>query len=188
MLTRRSRRSQQRAGLSLVETCALISLSGAMAAAFIPSFFEHLRFSKLSEASEQLDALYRGTAAYYATERRTAAGLTRGCLPESAGPTPSEPSPDPQYVDFGSTDVIGRETWETLGVSEGYYRYSYEVHVAQPGCGPRATPVYPAVTFRAVGDLDGDGQTSLVERSASISSDQRALLPLIPLRIVDRVE
>lgn len=182
------RAQQTRAGLSLVETCALLSLAGVLSAAFIPTFLRQLRFSKIAEASQRLDDLYRSSAAYYATDRRVADKLARGCLPESAGPTPKQPSVDPVFVDFSSIDVVGSDTWRVLGQSTDMLRYSYQVVVAEPGCGPRATPVYPAVTFRAIGDLDGDGHPSLLERGASISADQRALMPIIPLRITDRVE
>jgi type II secretory pathway pseudopilin PulG len=183
------RAREMRAGLTLVETCAVISLCGVLAAVFVPSFVRHLRFSKIAEASEQLDRLYRSSAAYYATDRHDDRGqLLRGCLPASAGPTPITPSTDPQYVDFASIDVTGRETWSALGVASGHFRYSYELIIAEPGCAPRSSPHYPAVVLRAYGDLDGDGQRSLLERSASISQDQRSLLPIIPLRIVDRTE
>jgi type II secretory pathway pseudopilin PulG len=172
----------------LVETCAVLSLSGVLVAAFLPSFVRHLRFSKIAEASEQLDRLYRSSAAYYATDRDGPAGILRGCLPAGAGPTPITPSTDPQYVDFTSIDVTGRESWSALGLTDGHFRYSYEITVADPGCGPRPSPHYPALVLRAHGDLDGDGQRSLLERAASISPDQSSLLPIIPLRITDRVE
>lgn len=179
----------QSAGLSLVETTALLSLCGVLAAAFVPTFLRELRFSKVSEASERLDDLYRASAAYYATPQHVQGNLVRGCLPDSAGPTPSAPSVDPMPVDFGAADVVGRNSWRALGqIDTPMLRYSYQVVVAEPGCGPRAAPAFPAVIFRAAGDLDGDGVRSALERSAAISSDQQALMPLIPLRIIDRVE
>lgn len=167
----------------------MISLCGVLLAAFLPSFARQLRFSKITEASAQLDDLYRSIAAYYATDREGSAGVrVRGCLPVSAGPTPLIPSTDPQYVDFASIDVAGRESWTALGLAAGHFRYSYELSVAEPGCAPRSAPRYPAVVLRAHGDLDGDGQRSLLERGAAISQDQRSLLPIVPLRIVDRIE
>jgi type II secretory pathway pseudopilin PulG len=190
MYARRPRRPRPsaQAGLSLVETVALISLSGVLLAVFVPNFVRHLHFSKVAEASQRLDDLYRASAAYYATERQLAGRPTRGCLPESAGPTPSAPSRDPQPVDFLAPDVADRETWRVLGLSEATLRYSYQIVVEQPGCAPRSAPAYPALLLRAHGDLDGDGAHSVLERSASISSDQRALLPIVPLRITKRTE
>src|SRR5690242_6416922 len=139
----RARARGRSAGLTLVETCAVLSLCGVLLAAFLPSFVRHLRFSKIAEASEQLDSLYRSSAAYYATDRQDERGLLqRGCLPAGAGPTPITPTTDPQYVDFASIDVTGRETWSTLGVASGHFRYSYEMVVAEPGCAPRSSPPY----------------------------------------------
>lgn len=184
-----ARQARRKAGLSLVEAAALLSLSGVLAAAFVPTFLKQLRFSKIAEASQQLDALYRSSAAYYATDHRVAGQLRHGCLPESAGPTPAEPSPEPVLVDFAAPGVPGRESWRALGESAPrMLRYSYQLVVAEPGCAPRSSPAYPAVTFRASGDLDGDGNRSRLERTASIASDQRTLVPNIPLRILDRVE
>jgi type II secretory pathway pseudopilin PulG len=174
--------------LSLVETAALISLSGVLLAVFVPNFVRHLQFSKVAEASQRLDDLYRASAAYYATERVLSGQLARGCLPESAGPTPSEPSRDPKPVDFLAPEAAGHDTWRALGLSEASLRYSYQISIEQPGCAPRSAPAYPAVRFRATGDLDGDGVHSVLERTASISHDQRALLPNIPLRITQRTE
>lgn len=187
----RARKSdaRSRVGLTLVETTALLSLCGVIAAAFIPTFCRQLRFSKLAEASERLDSMYRASAAYYAAPQRMPSGTQRGCLPESAGPTPATPSADPVACDFAAQETVGRDTWLALGQNDApKLRYSYRVIVAEPGCGPRATPTYPAVVFRALGDLDGDGVPSTVERSAAISTDLQTLVPLIPLRIVDRVE
>jgi hypothetical protein len=95
---------------------------------------------------------------------------------------------DPVFVDFSSIDVVGSESWQALGQSTGMLRYSYSLDVPEPGCGPRKEPPYPAITFRASGDLDGDGHLSALERSASISPDQQTLAPIIPLRITDRIE
>lgn len=168
----------------------MISLCGVLLAAFVPTFTRQLRFSKITEASEQLDDLYRNIAAYYATDHDDARGVrVRGCLPGSAGPTPLTPTTEPQYVDFASIDVTGRESWTALGMAAGHFRYSYELSVAEPGCAPRAAPPqYPAVMLRAHGDLDGDGQRSLLERGAAIAHDQRSLVPIVPLRILDRIE
>ena len=64
-------------------------------------------------------------------------------------------------------------------------RYAYEVTVSEPGCRERAsTP--PAIWFRAHGDLDGDGEPSLLERAATPKGG--VLVPVGPLRIVARTE
>lgn len=176
-------------GVSLVETAAAVSLIGVIAAAFVPTFARQLRFSKLNEATERLDSIYRGAAAYYATERGKAAHPFRGCLPSSAGPTPEEPSATPVSVDLSLDDPRGAATWAAFGqTGPAMLRYAYQVEVAQPGCAPREGLLRPAVTLRAIGDLDGDGEHSVLEREAVISHNQRSLLPVAPLRIERRIE
>ncbi len=187
-LSRAARRPQ--AGISLVETAALISLTGVLAAAFIPTFTRNLRLSKLSEAVDRLEHLYQGTAAYYAQERTVDGKLVRSCLPESVGPLPAQPSPEPQLVDFDDPELEQADVWRALGDSEPLQlRYSYRVEVAQPGCGPRPEGALPAVVFRATGDLDGDGIFSELERAAQISTEPPYALEAVPpLHIRQRVE
>ncbi len=179
-----------RAGVSLLEAAAILSGAGVLLAAFVPTFLDHVRLSKISEATEQLEALHRGAAAYYASEQRVGGKLVHGCLPDSAGPMPESPAIDPVAVDFAASDTIGRATWNALGVSDTRdLRYSYSVIVSKPGCAPHdITPGAAVITLRAEGDLDGDGVKSLIERTATLSTDQRTLVPVPPLRVERRVE
>ncbi len=176
------------AGLSLIESAALFGLTGFLIAAFTPTFVTQLRLSKVSEATDQLAALHAATAAYYVTTHRVAGTVRRMCLPESAGPTPPAPAVYPIQTDFAGSDVPGRETWTALGLGHAQVRYTYEVKVAKPGCGTRDPGPQAAVTFRAEGDLDGDGVRSSLERSAFSSADQQTLIPGPLLRVVQRVE
>lgn len=144
--------------------------------------------SKMTEAVETLDSLYRGAATYYSEDRVSSEGKpTRGCLPPSTSPFPEKPAPDPQLVDFDAPEVDA--TWRALGMSgQQPLRFSYRVVVAQPGCGPRSEPAAPAVLFQASGDLDGDGVPSNLERAAVLSQDQTRLESTGPLHIEQRVE
>lgn len=178
-----------RAGLSLLETATALSLTGVVLAAFVPTFMKHVRVSKLSEATDLLEALHEGAVAYYTAHHKVSGRTLWGCLPESAGPFPSTPSVDPAPVSFAE-DKEGAATWSALGLTEPKsLRFSYSVIVEQPGCAPHPSPRgAPVITFRAEGDLDGDGVKSLIERSATLSQDQRTLVPLPLLRIERRVE
>lgn len=159
----------------------MLSLTGVLLAAFLPTFLRAVHTSKLSEATELLSAMHRQAAAYYATQ---STGEGR-CLPESAGPYPERPSATPVVVDFGA-DAAGAHTWQALRLSAPRpLRFSYELAVAEPGCRTRPRGV-PAVFFRAHGDLDGDGEQSLLERAAQPTAD--TLAPIGPLRILARTE
>lgn len=183
MLRRVRRRSC--GGFTLVEAALVLSLTGVVLAAFVPTFLRYVRTSKLAEATELLASFHQHAAAYYARNQQVE-GLSEGaCLPAGAGPYPATPSPDPVDVDF-LADPLGAATWRALGRTAGpeSLRYAYEVAVTEPGCRQRAA----SITFRALGDLDGDGQLSIIERSAVPAGDQQALVPRGPLRIVARTE
>ncbi|HEX5657339.1 MAG TPA: hypothetical protein VFX59_09090 [Polyangiales bacterium] len=165
----------RRAGLTLIELALVLSLTGALLAAFLPTFFRHLSTSKVAEAVEQLDQLHRHAASYYASHR--------ACLPDSAGPYPAAPSADPVEVDFAQ-DEHGIATWQALARGPATLRFGYQVEVIEPGCRQRA--VGPALYLRAFGDLDGDGVTSMFERASRV--ERGALVPQGPLRTVNRVE
>jgi hypothetical protein len=110
-------------------------------------------------------------------------------LPDSVGPWPEHPSTEPKPFDFDAPETPGAATWHALnqtGIQN--LRYSYTVTVAQPGCGPRPSPVSPAVTFTAQGDLDGDGTLSTLQRESALSPDQTQLEPAGPLHIRHRAE
>lgn len=162
----------------------MLSLTGVLLAAFVPTFLRHVHTSKLAEATELLESMHRHAAAYYEAEHALGSTRARHCLPVSAAPFPEAPSAEPVQVDF-SSDPAGASTWKALGRHEpAWLRYSYEVSVPVPGCQPRQTR--PSITFRAHGDLDGDGTPSLLERTSEVEQD--TLVPKGPLRIVARVE
>jgi len=170
--------------MTLIEAALVLSLTGILLAAFVPTFLQRVRTSKIAEATEQLDALHRRIATYYGREHVIASTALRACLPESAGPYPLEPSATPVAVEFPK-DEHGGATWRALGlVQPKQLRYSYEIEVADPGCGARKGR--SLVTLRARGDLDGDGAQSLLERTSQV--EPNGLVPQGPLRIVDRIE
>jgi type II secretory pathway pseudopilin PulG len=179
-------------GFTLIEAALVLALTGVLLAAFVPTFIKHVHTSKLAEATELLDSLHRHAAAYYEHAHAADNSTARGCLPESAGPFPPEPSVDPVEVDFAG-DELGKATWLALGQTKAArLRYSYEVSSATPGCSLRQG--HPSLTFRAHGDLDGDGNQSLLERTSVVETgvggaiEQRQLVPRGPLRILSRVE
>jgi type II secretory pathway pseudopilin PulG len=165
--------------MTLIELALVLSLTGALLAAFLPTFLRQLSTSKLTEAVERLDALHRHAASYYARDR----GALHGCLPDSAGPFPLAPSADPVDVDF-ALDQQGAPSWRALAQQPAKLRYSYQLEVPEAGCGQRGAG--PALRLRAFGDLDGDGTTSMLERASRIERGE--LVPQGPLRIVSRTE
>ncbi|MDB4973201.1 MAG: hypothetical protein JWN48_1542 [Myxococcaceae bacterium] len=166
----------------------MLSLTGVLVAAFVPTFLKHVHTSKLAEAALLLDSMHRHAASYYESEHTIAGKLQRGCLPAGAGPFPLEPSALPVQVDF-QADESGAASWRALGLTQVQaLRYSYQLVVPEPGCSVGRTR--PAITFQARGDLDGDGTQSLLERASAVegSVEPTKLVPQGPLRIVNRIE
>ncbi|HEY2734070.1 MAG TPA: type II secretion system protein [Polyangiales bacterium] len=182
------RRIGSRSALSLVEVAAILSVIGMLLAVAIPTLARSLRASKVSEASEQLDHLYRSIAAYYATARPDANGNDSFCLPDAAGPAPILPAPTPVAVDFAAPATPGAATWSALGFTPKMpLRYRYTLVVPSPGCRQAAAPHPNRLVLRAEGDLDADGVYSTFERRADVLPHGE-LSPDPVLHIEDRIE
>jgi Tfp pilus assembly protein PilE len=192
-MTRVARRSVRKAGraqcgLTLVEVAVIVSVVGMLLAVAIPTLARSVRASKVAEASEQLERLYQAVAAYYATPRPAANGATRFCLPSDAGPAPTVPSVSPVVVDFTAASTPGAATWSALGFTpHAALRYRYTFSSTAPGCSAASGGRAGRLTFRAEGDLDGDGVYSTFERRAELGAHGQ-LLPELVLHIDDRVE
>jgi type II secretory pathway pseudopilin PulG len=176
-----------RAGLSTVEVATLVSVVGTLLAVALPTLGRAVRPSKLTEASEQLEALYGAVAAYYATPRPAANGGSAHCLPAPAGPTPEMPSLSPSRTDFSAQSAQGASTWKDLGFTPSVpLRFRYSFVPAAWGCTQNVSEGRVLV-LRAEGDLDGDGLYSSFERHARVLAAGK-LQPDPVLHVQDRIE
>ncbi|MGF1466484.1 MAG: type II secretion system protein [Sandaracinaceae bacterium] len=181
---------RRRSGVTAVEVCAVVCVVGILLAIVVPAFVREARLSKTAEAAQLLETLYQRSAAYFAAEHEGngEGPPLRRCLPVPAGPTPRQPSPDGELVAFADPERAGAAPWEALGFQpEVPVRYSYTFEPTTPGCGLRAPEGTYLVTFRAEGDLDGDGERSLLERRAT-ATPEGDLVPFGILYVRDRVE
>ena len=170
--------------LSLIEVALLLCLIGIVLAVFVPTFVARVRTNKISEASELLQEMSDRAAAYYATSW---GGGNRHCLPPSAGPTPAAPTVDLVEIDFFAPDHAGHASWKALDFQPGRpVRYSYSYTPSGDGCDLASGDDLASVSFRAEGDLDGDGVRSTFERRATLEAD--GLKPADALRIHQRIE
>jgi len=153
----------------LLEAALLLCLVGIALAIFVPTFARRVRANKINEAPELLRDLSARAAAYYATSWDSG---RRHCLPPGAGPTPAEPSVEAESVDFFSDEVEGHQTWQALGFQpDRPIRYSYTYAPSEHGCDLIGREDRGTVSFRAEGDLDGDGVRSTFERRARLRPD-----------------
>lgn len=157
-----SRASQGASGFTLVELMIVVAILGILAAVAIPAYIGYVRRSKTSEATSNLNMLFKGAATYYEQER-TGGGLTATasfyCTVASIAMAPADPGIQKQHMNFPGNAT----EWSALGFSEADYIYfGYEVVSAGGSCGNTAsdTTIY---TFAAEGDLDGDDVNSRFE-------------------------
>lgn len=170
--------------MSIVELALLLCIGAVIVAVFVPTFVRRVRTNKISEAAELLHDMHERAAAYYGT---TWDDGKRFCLPPSAGPTPASPSAELIEVDFAAEEQAGHRSWAALGFQpDRSIRYSYSYRPSVDGCELASVDEPRSVSFRAEGDLDGDGVLSTFERRASIDSE--GLTPEGPLHVQHRVE
>lgn len=146
---------------------------GVLAAVAVPAFIGYLTRAKTAEAEANLRSLHAAAASYYAMEHYPDGGgeALSGCVVPSARTenipgaqkTLLPPSLGPSFDDLG------------FAITDPIY-YQYEI-VSVGGCGHG--PNEPLYSFRAHGDLDGDGVQSLYEISAGSDDLNELTHPVI---------
>lgn len=170
---------ERRAGVTMVQTAALIALIGSLIAIAVPAFQRTVRKSKVAEASTELERMHQAIVAYYSASGRT---LTH-CLPDAAGPTPETPSIDPLATTFGES--VSASTWNALKFEPlGPVRFSYSFTPNNSGCDLKAHG--DIAVLRADGDLDGDGRRSHFERHLVVTREHDIVPDVLIVR--DRIE
>jgi len=94
---------------------------------------------------------------------------------------------EPMGVDFFADDQTGHSTWKALGFQpDRPIRYSYTYTPSREGCDPIGADELATVSFRAEGDLDGDGVRSIFELRSIL--DATGLHEPDALHVYQRVE
>ena len=170
-----SRLLRSKAGFTLIELMIVVAIIGILAVIAIPAFIGYMRRAKTSEASSNLKNMFVLAAGYYQNEQwstrtvqRTGTIASSACVVPTAT-TSNTPSQQKTAVDF-SREAL---SFRSLGFSIAdpiYYRYRVE---SAGGCSHRGNE--NLYSFQAIGDLNGDGNTSLFEIQAG-SNAQNELM------------
>jgi prepilin-type N-terminal cleavage/methylation domain-containing protein len=137
-------------GFTLIELVIVVAAIGILASVAIPTFETYMLRSKTSEAHLALSKIVTGETAYFHSNDVFISG----------GPSNIPPSPNPVSVDFNAD-----AGWRAIGFGMGasvYFGYQATVVSASQ------------VDCEALGDLNGNGVTSLFRRSLHITGSDVA--------------
>jgi type IV pilus assembly protein PilA len=165
-------------GFTLIELMIVVAILGILAAVAIPAFINYMRKAKTSEATLNIDRIFEGGVTYFEAEhveRGVTGTVLQHCLPTTALWTPDNTPGADKYnaeteaVDWLTTGTYAA-TWQALDFAMGdnhYYAYQFQ---NEGGTGTLTTA---GIVFyaAAMGNLDGDSDTSLFERAAALTSE-----------------
>jgi len=85
---------KKKSGFTLIELMIVVAILGILAALAIPAFIGYVRRSKTSEATGNVNSMFKSAAAYY-NQERTGRGIAATgssyCIVGNSAVTPSDP-------------------------------------------------------------------------------------------------
>jgi type IV pilus assembly protein PilA len=164
---------KKKSGFTLIELMIVVAILGILAAVAVPAFLGYMRRAKTSEATVNLNNMFKLAASYY-DNPRVSRGLTgtavSGCRVGSSDSIyPETPGKDKQKF-TGEVD----EDFQSLGFTIADFVYfGYGISNTSGNAGCSGTADSEAYTLYANGNLDGDNEMSTFEMAVGSDTNNQ---------------
>ena len=168
MVERSSQQPSARRGFTLIEVMIVVVIIGVLAAVALPALSHYMKIAKSSEATTNLNNLFKSAAAFYSrehTEKGMQGNVAESCIVGTTALQPAAPTNQKQkFVASGGFKTLGFSIADLV-----YYGYGISsITTSTKLCGlpPNSAELY---TLYAIGDIDGDSTQSTF--SLGVGSD-----------------